>query len=402
MKTFLLSFLVVAVACTSLGFAGAEEKKDVLADGNNQFALGLYAKLKDKKGNLFFSPYSITTAFGMVQAGARNETAKQIAGVFHFPENEEEMNKAFSKLQGELNDLGAKGNVKLSVANALWAQEGYHLLKSYLNAVKEFYSAKVANVDFKDAVRACKKINSWVEEKTHSKIKKLVAPENLSGAQLVLTNAIYFFGHWNKAFKVKDTQKEADFYLDEGKTAKVEMMYQKESFAYGEDEDLQVLELPYKGNELSMVVLLPKKKDGLADVENKLSDEKIKEWTAMLGMPQEVQVYLPKFKVESSFSLRDTLANMGMPDAFDDKADFSGIDGSGGLSISAVLHKAFVEVDEKGTEAAAATAVIMTKAAFMPEKQPAVFEANHPFLFFICEKASGAVLFFGRIQNPKP
>ncbi|MFH1066935.1 MAG: serpin family protein [bacterium] len=401
MKARFFLFLIAAVIVMPFSLVAAEEEKNALADGNNQFALDLYAKIKSKEGNLFFSPYSITTAFGLLQAGAKNETADQIADVFNFPENVNELNEAFRKFQSHLNELGLKGDIQLSVANALWAQKKYSFLESYLRAAKKYYDAQLTNLDFFNPVQACKQINEWVEKKTHSKIKNLVSPGAVSPqTQLILTNAIYFFGHWDKAFKKEDTQEAADFYLENKAAVKAAMMFQKEKFSYGENDDLQALELPYKGRALSMIVLLPKKRDGLAGLENELDEEKLKTWLAVLGTPQEVQVYLPKFKMESSFSLSETLAGMGMSDAFDAKADFSGIDGGKSLFISAVLHKAFVEVDEKGTEAAAATAIIMSKTAFMPEKLPVVFKADHPFLFLIRENASGAILFWGRMSNP--
>jgi serpin B len=253
-------------------------------------------------------------------------------------------------------------------------------------------------VDFvTETEKTRQKINRWVEDKTNDKIKNLI-PEGALNAmtRLVLTNAIYFKGDWASQFDKDDTE-DADFFVSPEKTVTASLMYQKEEFKYAENELLQILQLPYKGDDLSMLVLLPKEKIGLADLEKELTADKLTEWQKRM-YEQEIEVYLPKFKMTSQFSLSETLKKMGMSDAFDPgKADFSGMTGNKDLFISAVLHKAFVEVNEKGTEAAAATGVMMQLSMALDEP---VFRADHPFIFMIQDNKTGSILFVGRVMDP--
>lgn len=370
-----------------------------LVEGNSAFALHLYGKVKEKEGNLFFSPYSISTALAMTYAGARANTEKQMAEVLHFTLDQKRLHPRFAQLQTELTAVQEKGGVELSVANALWAQKGYVFLKEFLDVTKKTYGAVLNHVDFKTAHEAARRnINAWVEQKTEDKIKELIKPGVLSAlTRLVLTNAIYFYGNWQSQF-TKGLTKEDSFRLAPEKQVKVPMMTQKQLFRYMESDRLQILELPYVGNDLSMIVLLPKRVDGLTRLECELSTENLKAWVDSL-QKREILVFLPKFKMSSQFRLDKTLALMGMPDAFGEAADFSGMDGTKSLNISAVIHKAFVDVNEEGTEAAAATGVVVgikSVAAPLP-----VFRADHPFLFLIRHNPSGSILFFGRLMNPK-
>jgi len=254
-------------------------------------------------------------------------------------------------------------------------------------------------VDFVGATEKSRQaINLWVEDQTNKKIKDLIPQGVLTAlTRLVLTNAIYFKGDWASQFKESAT-KDASFKLGGGKTVQAPLMYQKGKFGYKEDRDVQVLSMPYKGDDLSMVVVLPKKVDGLADVTANLTAAKIDAWTTRL-YKRDVYVHLPKFKVESQFGLNDVLAKMGMPDAFDSsKANLSGMNGARNLYISAVIHKAYVDVNEEGTEAAAATAVVV---ALRSAPRRTTFRADHPFLFLIRHNKTGAILFMGRLANPK-
>ena len=396
----LLAILTLSVCTSSIPSFEANDNGDTktVAEKNIAFALDLYGKLKEKEGNLFFSPYSISTALAMTYAGARGNTEKQMSEVLHFTLDQKLLHPTFARLEAQLNAVQEKENIELSVANALWAQKGHVFLREFLDLTKKNYGAVLNLVDFKRAYEtARRKINTWVEEKTRNKIKDLIKPGVLNPlTRLVLTNAIYFKGNWESQFKKSNTQ-EAPFWLAPGKSINTSMMTQKQKFRYMESESLQMLELPYAGNDLSMIVLLPKKVDGLAQLETALSVNNLTTWIGLLRK-REILVFLPKFKMTSQFSLHKTLASMGMSDAFTGQADFSGMTGNKDLYISAVIHKAFVDVNEEGTEAAAATAVAI-RLLSMPTPPP-VFRADHPFVFLIRHNSTESILFLGRVVNP--
>ncbi|MEN7972590.1 MAG: serpin family protein [Verrucomicrobiota bacterium] len=361
------------------------------AESVNQFTFDLYKKLAaEKDGNLFLSPYSISSALAMVYGGARGETAEQINRTFRFG-GQGATHPAFSFLRKKLNGIQGKGHVQLSVANSLWPQKEYTFLPDYLSLTKEFYGSEIVPVDYKADTEGTRlKINGWVEEKTNDRIKDLIPQGMLDPiTRLVLANAIYFKGDWTRQFRPEATRP-APFKLADGSRVGVPMMSQTDDFKLARGKDFQALELPYEGGDLSMVVLLSNKPGDFPSLDSEtLSNLQFNE--------MEVLVQLPKFKLESEFRLGDMLAAMGMPLAFSDKADFSGMDGSRELYIGAVVHKAFVEVNEEGTEAAAATAVVMkTTSICMPPQ----FIANRPFLFLIRENSTGAILFIGRVANP--
>jgi len=369
-----------------------------VARGATAFALDLYQQLRHNDGNLFFSPYSISTALAMTYAGARGDTATQIAQTLHFPLEDERLHEAFAAHERLLHAVQEKGDVLLSVANALWPAVGYAFLSTYLDLVKQFYGASITPLDFvRDPEAARVQINGWVKDETQGKIKDLIPSGLLDElTKLVLTNAIYFKGNWASQFDGKKT-KDAPFWLTAKRAVDAPMMAQKRSFGYRAIDGLQVLELPYVGDDLSMILLLPRAIDGLPALEDALSAKNLARWTNRLR-PQEVEVFLPRFKATSTFSLGGVLAKMGMRDAFGD-ADFSGMTGKRDLFISEVLHKAFVDVNEEGTEAAAATAVIMTKSMAF-DMGPTIFKADHPFIFLILDKYSGGILFLGRVVDP--
>ena len=368
-----------------------------VAGGNTSFALDLYRRLRHVKGNLFFSPYSISAALAMTYAGARGNTAAQMAQTLHFPLEGERLHEGFSALDRLLEAIQERGDVLLSVANALWPREGYAFLASYLDLVKRFYGVSITPLDFvRDTEAARIQINGWVENETQGKIKDLIPPGLLNPlVTLILTNAIYFKGNWVNQFDKKKTR-ENPFWLNATKAVDTPMMAQKRSFGYAATKDLQVLMLPYVGDNLSMILLLPRAIDGLSALEDALTVANLKKWTNRLRS-QEVEVFLPRFKATSTFSLGGALAAMGMPDAFG-AADFSGMTGKRDLFISVVLHKAFIEVNEEGAEAAAATAVIMRTMAL--NVGTPVFKADHPFIFLIRDNFSGSILFLGRMTNP--
>lgn len=366
---------------------------------NNQFALDLYANLRKEEGNVFFSPYSISTALAMTYEGARGKTAEEMQSVFHFPTDRNLRKSAFAAIHNQLNKPGAK--YELSVANALWAQKDYKFLDEYLATVQQYYAGKATNVDFVNATEKSRQtINKWVEDKTKNKIKDLFPQNSLDNAtRLVLTNAIYFKGTWLKQFVKKQTE-DADFRVRSTSTVKVPMMQitgKNAKFNYTETDNLQVLEMLYEGDKLSMMVLLPKN-DNLSLLENSLSLEKISGWRSKLR-EQRVDVFMPKFTFDTKYFMNDTLKKMGMPIAFTNGADFSGLDGTNKLFIQKVIHQAFVDVNEEGTEAAAATGVSLGIKSVSPPPPP-VFRADHPFLFVIQDKGNGNILFFGRVSNP--
>lgn len=399
-----------AFICLAGEQPAAIKQKDVqaLAEGNNQFALDLYAKLRSNEGNLFFSPYSISTALAMTYSGARGATAAQMGQVLHFPTQgdkqllgNERIAAAFGELQKGLKTQADKKGYELSVANALWGQDGYDFLDGFLEVVETNYGGRLSEVDFVAATeKARTTINAWVEKKTKNKIKELIKPGVLNAmTRLVLTNAIYFKGAWAAPFQEAATHP-APFTLADGEKVDVPMMNQSDKFKYAEAESAQILELPYGDDELSMVILLPKKTDGLSDFEKNLTPRSLSDWLGGL-QERKVVVSIPKFKMTSQFSMASVLKSMGMTDAFaPGAADFSGMNGRKDLFISAVVHEAYVEVNEEGTEAAAATGVVM-RLTSAPMDRPPVFRADHPFLFLIRHKQTGSILFIGRVTNPK-
>jgi len=374
----------------------------LLIEGNTAFAFDLYQALKEKDGNLFYSPHSISVALAMTYAGARGETAEQMATTLQFLLEQERLHPAFNWLDVELTGRGegAEGKdgegFRLNIVNAIWGQKDYAFLSEFLDVLAENYGAGLRILDFiNETEKSRLTINEWVSDQTEGRIKDLI-PQGAIDAltRLVLTNAIYFNGAWEYPFD-QDVTADGDFYLLDGGQVIVPMMNQTESFGYTDGEGYQAVELLYDGEELSMVILLPD--DGQFEVfEESLRADRI---TDIIGglQPVGVALTMPLFEFDSEFSLKDTLAGMGMPIAFSGGADFSGMTGSPGLFIDAVLHQAFVSLDEAGTEAAAATAVIMKEDA---PSQEAEVTLDRPFIFLIRDIETGAILFVGRVLNP--
>ncbi len=379
----------------------ASAQTQALVDGNTAFALNLYGQLKAQPGNLFFSPYSISTALAMTYAGARGETEQQMAKVLHFGKDQQALPAAFGQLQRQLGEAGQQKGIELSIANALWAQKGHAFLPDFMGVAKGEYQANIAQADFKTAAEAARgEINHWVAERTKDKIRDILPPGSVDDmTRLVLANAIYFKGAWAKPFEKGETSTQP-FHLTPTRQVDVPLMHHFDDVRYVENSSFQAVELPYTGGGLSMVILLPREVDGCGQLESRLTPDLLSGALRQLRR-QKVEIFLPRFKLESGFDLNSTLAKMGMVDAFGPKADFSGMDGTRNLFITGVFHKAWGEVNEEGTEAATATAVTVGLAAMVkPPPPPPVFRADHPFIFLIRDSRSGSVLFLGRLADP--
>jgi serpin B len=322
-----------------------------------------------------------------------------MASTLHFPEKQDRLHPALAALLRELNDGGDKRGYQLSVANALWGQQGYPFREDFLKLNRDHYGAGLQHVDFKSATEAARQtINAWVEKQTRDRIKELLKTGVLdTDTRLVLTNAIYFKGDWVSPFDKQRTREE-EFQITARDKVRVPLMNRKGDYKYLKGETFQALELPYSGQHLSMVIFLPSKVDGLPEFEKGLTADKLSDWIGNLRRQHDVLLTMPKFKMTSEFQFKEVLSKMGMRQAFDPtRADFTGISPTRELYISAVVHKAFVDVNEEGTEAAAATAVVVkTEAAAVTP----VFRADHPFLFVIRDNRSGSILFLGRVSNP--
>ncbi|NJE45982.1 serpin family protein [Thermococcus sp. GR7] len=372
-----------------------EGQEDPVVEGINAFAIDLYHKLAEEYGNVFFSPYSVETALAMTYEGVRGSTREEMGKVLHLPPENDTRWTGFRYLLLSLGTPGGSPYV-LKTANALWVQRDYPINEKYLWVTRGFYMGEVEKVDFmNDPEGAAREINGWVENQTNGRIKDIVS--RLSPAtKLVITNAIYFRGNWSSRFKVSET-KNGTFYSPSGPVT-VPMMHQTGKFPYFENNELQALELPYEGGRLDMLIILPRR-GRFDEVEASLSLGPI-EGILNGTVEESVEVTLPKFRFEKEYHLKDTLMEMGMRNAFT-LPDFSGISSGGGLVISDVIHKTFISVAENGTEAAAATAVIMTLAATVEPEDTKVFRADHPFIFLIYDRETGAILFMGRVVDPR-
>ncbi|XP_070261922.1 leukocyte elastase inhibitor-like [Myotis yumanensis] len=377
-----------------------------LSLANTRFAVDLFRTLKDNNpsGNIFISPMSISSALAMVFLGARGTTEAQMSKTLHL-DAVKEIHSSFQSLNADINKHGAPYILKL--ANRLYGEKTYEFLPEFLASTKEMYGAELASVDFQRVSEDARKVvNEWVKGQTEGKIPELLAAgvvDNMT--KLVLVNAIYFKGNWQKIFR-KEATTDTPFRLNKKETKTVKMMYQKSTFPFGYIEDLKcrVLELPYQGWDLSMIILLPDdiedEATGLKKIEEQLTLEKLHEWTKPMNLRSfEVNVHLPRFKLEESYNLNSHLTSLGIEDLFNSKADLSGMSRDRGLFISKIIHKSFVEVNEVGTEAAAATALILKGCSLMPETVEN-FVADHPFIFFIRHNPSTNILFLGRLSSP--
>lgn len=397
MHKAIVLFEILLMALSLSPLSSNAFSQETLVENNSAFAVGLYQTLRTVNDNLFFSPYSISAALAMTYAGARGETKRQMLNAMHFSLSQDKLHPAFSTLQDKLENAQKDGKIQLYIANSIWPSNEYPFKKEYLDLVKKNYKTEITPLDFKRQLEKSRStINTWVEDKTRDKIKEIIQQGVLNElTRLVLVNAIYFKGNWESQFDKKRTRDKL-FKVSRDRSVKTSMMYQKGKFGYWADEDLQALEMLYIGKQLSMVILLPTRVDGLSKLEENLNIENLRIWTSRLPK-REVNIWLPKFKLTCDFRLDKALQEMGMVDAFKDNADFSGMDGTDLLYISAVLHKAYIDVNEEGTEAAAATGVAVAQKVI---EQIYTFRADHPFLLLIQDNQTGSILFLGRVIDP--
>jgi serpin B len=398
----LLSGCVEDAGVSSESTINAESAEDYnIAAANNAFAFDMYSGIVNtSEGNMFFSPYSIFTAMAMCYEGAESTTKEEMSNVFYFPLNK---NVLEISLMGMIEQINSDNeNYELETANALWIQQSFPVKEQYISNVETYYYGNVTNLDFVDQPEESKNaINEWVAEKTNDKIKDPISDGVINEyTRLIITNAVYFNGKWLTEFNEGSTHKR-DFYISEDDDINVETMYTKQYFSYSESSDAKMLELPYKGDNLCMYVVLPTEND-IEFFESSFSVSDYEDLKSDMDSEYEVKTWIPKFKFESRTELSDQLIRMGVRDAFSDQnADLSGISDEY-LKISKVLHQAFVDVQEKGTEAAAATEVIVEDEAVdvepIPERE---FRADHPFMFFIEDKRTGCILFMGKVESPE-
>jgi serpin B len=372
-----------------------------VVEGNTRFAFSLFQALNTTSSNRFYSPFSISTALAMTYAGARNETALQMSRTLHFDPGDQ-FHQAFGQLL-EKSAAGTGGAIRLNIANGMWAQKGYGFLDSYSDLVADRYRAGLNSADFTiegEREKTRQEINEWVAQKTNDKIKGLLSKSDLDDlTRFVLVNAIWFYGDWEQPFTRESTMTK-DFSLNDGSKVNVPFMNRHGRYRYFEDARLKAVEIPYKDNKASMIIFLPVKYEGIAEMAGALKFNYYQEITNLLQFT-DLKLSVPKFKATSRFNLAQTLSDMGMPVAFSPGgADFSGMTGFRNLYISDVIHQAFINVDEKGTEAAAATAVVGRSMAAMPSPDVKYFIADHPFVFIIRDNATGSILFMGTVMNP--
>jgi serpin B len=394
MKIIVPLFLCL-MGCTHIN----PQNVQTVADSNNHFAFDMYAQLsKEKPGNLFFSPYSISTVLVMTYAGARNETEKEMSQTLHFGPVQDSFHIRYKDYLEAIADDAGRGII-LETANSVWIDDNYKIEEPFSQIVKDDYNSGLKDVDFMGHVeQAREKINSWVEDRTNDKISNLLGKGMLSsGTKMVLVNAIYFKGKWASPFEANITRK-LPFHVNDTTSNITDFMNHEYSYKYYKDDTLQALEAPYAGGKISLLILLPDKMNGIDDMEKKLNS--IYYSKIMKNEKDTTKVYLslPKFKLNTSYSLKTPLSELGMPMAFTDGADFSGISKEK-IEIDFVLHDAYVDVSEEGTEAAAASAVSGRIMAVMPRPVPH-FMADHPFIFIIKDNATGSILFMGKITDP--
>ncbi len=403
----LATILIAGPSCSprsgrsNRGTEAVSTNQHAVAEAGNHFAFGLYERLQTgHDGNLFFSPASLSSALAMTYAGARGQTAEEMARVLHFRLPMEKLHPAFGDLRRGWDARDDEQGDRLSEANRLWGQRGLSFSPEFLAVTREHYGAELAQVDFAGQTeQARQRINAWVDERTQGKIRELIAPGVLGAAtRLVLTNAIDFKGRWTEPFR-KELTRAAPFHISAGQQADVPLMYQQGDFTYWAGDGLKVLELPYTDGDLAMLVLLPDAPDGLSALEARLTAANLSRWRASLR-PREVRVFLPRFTSTSRFRLAEVLRSMGMTRLFTPgEADLTGMSREGGLSLSAVIHEAVVDVNEEGTEAVAATGSDVKSAEDL--REPATFRADHPFVFLIQDNRSGIILFLGRQVDPR-
>lgn len=370
---------------------------EAVVNANNRFAFELYSQLiKTEKGNVFFSPLSLETALGMAYEGARGKTARQMERVCRFPANDRQRRQAFQTLLRDFNRPDPA--YKLSIANALWGQKGYPFRPAYLGVLRDFYLAQAASLDFTGQPKqAAKAVNDWVKQQTQGRIPNLISSKDIDNyTRLLLTNAVYFKGEWAEKFEAVPTTGKANFTLASQKKVKVDMMQGRGENYYFQNDNWQIVELPYKGKRFSMVILLPRK-NNLGALERRFGREQLNFFHKNMRRFK-VRLTMPEFGFNCGYSLLEPLTAMGMTVPFNEDADFSGMTNDP-LDIGKILHKAAINVNEKGSEATAATCVEMEYCSMVSSS--ATFAADHPFLFLIRDHETGAILFLGRVMDPR-
>ncbi|MBN2781233.1 MAG: serpin family protein [Candidatus Marinimicrobia bacterium] len=372
------------------------------SEGMNAFGFDLYQEMTGAPlKNMFFSPLSLSSALAMTYAGAGGTTAAQMRDALHYGPQTEAFHRQFA---GMLNALksGENSAFRMNIANAVWVQKEYPLRQDYLGLIRDLYRGEVRNLDFVHRPSPSRDtINTWVSEQTAGRINDLIPADAITPlTRLILTNAVYFNAEWENSFSKEMTRKEV-FYPLSGEFFRTDMMYQRHHYAYSETDEFQILELDYKGGAQTMLIILPRERAGITELYGYIGQDILLEHDQTRTF-KDVLVYLPKFRLEDDFEMTRGLSALGMEDAFTAAADFSGMTGKKDLMISSVLHKAFIEVDEIKTEAAAATAVIMKMTSTAPSMvAPVEFRADHPFIFMIRDRKSGVVLFLGHLINPE-
>uniref|UniRef100_A0A1V1FTD1 Putative serine protease inhibitor 1 isoform B n=1 Tax=Reticulitermes speratus TaxID=60591 RepID=A0A1V1FTD1_9NEOP len=398
----IVCILIFGLSLVTMDKNDVEEVPEALlkvVEGNVRFTTSLYKAVASKDGNVFISPISVEVVLALAYTGAAGNTAEQIASALHLPADREDVKAGFLSLLGLLKSTE---DVTLEIANKIFSQSGYGILSEYRAIAEKSFLSGAEELDFADAETSRNIINSWVETKTKNKITDIIPSGVLDNmTRLVLVNAVYFKGLWEKQFSA-DSTAVSTFHLNSKESKEVPMMHKKDKFGYLQSEELDadILQMHYKGRSISMFIILPHDIDGISELENRLAGVDLSKILTRLPV-REVEVSVPKFKLEETTNLNNILTELGMSDMFiPNEADFSGISGERDLHVSSVLQKAFVEVNEEGSEAAAATVGVMRLKRSLMSQETYKFIANHPFIFFIHERRTDLTLFIGRYMKP--
>ena len=384
---------ILALSFLSTISSGAQQVEQI--GSLTGFSFDLYNQLKSENENLCFSPFSIEMALLMTQEGARSDTRTAFEKVLHI---DSAMNTG--TVQESIQELISckDSSNQLKIANAIWIQNNFHMTAGFQKSIQTHYLADAFQVDFSDRSKSANQINTWASQKTSQLIRNVISPNQINDStRLVVTNAVYFMGKWAKKFDTNRTRKD-DFYGLNADTVKVDFMHETEKMDYFENNEFQMITKYYKGYDKSFCVILPKKRDAISTFEAKM-DKFLFDSIFNHVSIKEIDLFIPKFKLETSYSLNESLSKLGLKIAFSDRADFSGISSESQLKISSVLHKAYIKIDEEKTEAAAVTAVIMNSiigSKPTPKPQPTIFNADHPFLFMILDSKTKSIIFMGR------
>lgn len=403
-KTQPTIFLLLILLLPQLSFSQSKplrEETKALVKSNNEFAFKAYSEMSKKNGNIFFSPFSLSAASAMVLGGAKGVTADQIAHVMQLHPNQKNLHAEFALLLNQL--IPDDKETHLAIANGLWIQKGLLISPIYQNLLRTNYNSEMKVVDFASNPKAAAtSINAWAQHHTNGRVKNLVQSDSLSPAILfAMTDTVYFQTRWSNEFNPSKTMPD-DFWVDNNQKINIKLMKQKDHFFHFTTEWGQGLEMRYIGGKYSMVVLLPNQRNGLVDLEKQLNQQSLENWVSTL-QKKEVEVFFPKFELDCNLSLDNFLSNLGMPLAFNDDADFSGITKNHRkIKLHKAIQKSFIKVDEEGTEAIALTMTYGVPGGItIPKAPPPIFRADHPFIFLIRERTTNSILFIGRVTNPK-